>query len=70
LKELNITKDRFGNDLTPYSLRHYAITEALGRGVPMNLLEDQYQTSAAMIKRHYGHLLHTSKSAEILKGLV
>jgi hypothetical protein len=45
-----------GEERTLYSLRHYAITQAISRGLTAEQLQPQYRTSPAMIARYYNHL--------------
>jgi hypothetical protein len=45
-----------GRERTLYSLRHYAITQAITRGLTAEQLQPQYRTSPAMIARYYNHL--------------
>lgn len=45
-----------GKERTLYSLRHYAITSAISKGMTAEQLQPQFRTSAAMISKHYNHL--------------
>lgn len=45
-----------GRERTLYSLRHYAITQAITRGLTAEQLQPQYRTSPAMIARYYNHM--------------
>ena len=56
-----------GEERTLYSLRHYAITQAISRGLTAEQLQPQYRTSPAMIARYYNHL-DPLKNAEYYAG--
>jgi integrase len=57
LTEMNILKcGRTGQDRTLYSLRHYAITQMLLRGIPADVVAKQVRTSQAMIDKYYNHV--------------
>jgi hypothetical protein len=67
MREIGISKDGLGNDLTPYSCRHTKISQDIKHGVPMHLIEAQYATSSTIIKKHYQHIIHLNYVAELLK---
>jgi len=58
-----------GRERTLYSLRHYAITQAIARGLTAEQLQPQYRTSPAMIARYYNHL-DPLRNAEKFAGYV
>ena len=39
-----------------YSLRHYAITQLVTKGLTAEQIQQQVRTSATMIAKHYNHL--------------
>ncbi len=49
-------------------MRHYAITDAIQRGVNLSLLADNVGNSIEQISAHYDHVIHTQHAAELLKG--
>lgn len=57
LIEMNLLKcGRTGQDRTLYSLRHYAITQMLYRGIKSERIAKQVRTSKEMIDRFYNHV--------------
>lgn len=57
LTEMNILKcGRTGQERTLYSLRHYAITQMLLRGIDSSQVAKQVRTSEAMIDKFYNHV--------------
>ena len=57
LTEMNILKcGRTGQERTLYSLRHYAVTQMLLRGIPADVVAKQVRTSQAMIDKFYNHV--------------
>ena len=54
MKILNCS--RTGQERTLYSLRHYAITQMLLRGIPSDVVAKQVRTSKAMIDQFYNHV--------------
>jgi len=57
-----------GKERTLYSLRHtYATMRLLyGKNVTWELLEQQMDTSSAMQKKHYGHILPQQNADRIV----
>lgn len=55
LAATDLTKDYRGVKRTPYSLRHYYITEQLRRGVDAYILARNVGTSVKMLEEHYDH---------------
>lgn len=55
LAATGLTKDYRGVKRTPYSLRHYYITEQLRRGVDAYILARNVGTSVKMLEEHYDH---------------
>ena len=45
-----------GEERTLYSLRHYAITQLVTKGLTAEQIQQQVRTSATMIAKHYNHL--------------
>jgi integrase len=45
-----------GEERTLYSLRHYAITQLVAKGVTAEQMQQQVRTSATMISKHYNHM--------------
>ncbi len=45
-----------GEERTLYSLRHYAITQLVTKGLTAEQIQQQVRTSAPMIAKHYNHL--------------
>jgi integrase len=69
LKELKLDcGEATGLKRTAYSMRHYAITDAIQRGVNLSLLADNVGNSIEQISAHYDHVIHTQHAAELLKG--
>jgi integrase len=56
-----------GKVRTLYSLRHYAITQAIERGLTAEQLQPQYRTAANMISKYYNHL-DPLKNADYFTG--
>ena len=57
LEEMNILKCGItGQDRTLYSLRHYAITQLILKGIPTAQITKQVRTSQAMIDKFYNHV--------------
>jgi integrase len=56
-----------GKVRTLYSLRHYAITQAIERGLTAEQLQPQYRTGATMIAKYYNHL-DPLKNADYFTG--
>ena len=54
LHMIGMAKDNFGKPRTLYSLRHTAIVQSLGKGVPIELVASNARTSVIMIRRFYG----------------
>lgn len=56
--------DRLGkNELTQYSFRHYYITNAIKKGVPLTTIAIQCGNSVKMIQSNYNHLtIHSVKN--------
>lgn len=45
-----------GRDRTLYSLRHFAITDMITKGVTSEQMQEQVRTSATMISKYYNHM--------------
>lgn len=57
LTEINLLKcGRTGQDRTLYSLRHYAITQLIYKGIDTAYIAKQMRTSEAMIDKYYNHV--------------
>lgn len=52
----------------PYSLRHYYATQRLLEGVSVYDLAKNMGTSVKQIEKHYGHILSTKKTEELVQG--
>lgn len=52
----------------PYSLRHYYATQRLLEGVSVYDLAKNMGTSVKQIEKHYGHILSTQKTEELVQG--
>ena len=52
----------------PYSLRHYYATQRLLEGVNVYDLAKNMGTSVKQIEKHYGHILSTQKTEELVQG--
>ncbi len=68
LKELNLYITDGGKTRPPYSLRHYYATQRLLDGVQVYDLAKNMGTSVKQIENHYGHVLATQKSKELIQG--
>ena len=68
LKELNLYITDDGKKRPPYSLRHYYATQRLLDGVHIYDLAKNMGTSVKQIENHYGHVLTTQKSKELIQG--
>jgi integrase len=53
---------------TAYSMRHYAITDAIERGVNLSSIADNVGNSVEQISKTYNHVVHVRHAAELLKG--
>ena len=56
--------------LTPYSLRHSAITRALLAGVPLQLTASSHDTSAEIISRHYAKYITTNSDTLLRRAML
>jgi integrase len=56
-----------GEERTLYSLRHYAITQLVAKGVTAEQMQQQVRTSATMISKHYNHM-QPMQNAETFSG--
>ncbi len=56
------------NPRPPYSLRHYYATQRLLEGVQVYDLAKNMGTSVKQIENHYGHVLATQKTNELILG--
>jgi integrase len=56
-----------GEERTLYSLRHYAITQLVAKGVTAEQMQQQVRTSAPMISKHYNHM-QPMQNAETFSG--
>ncbi len=68
LKELNLYVSSEGKKRPVYSLRHYYATQRLLDGVNVYDLSRNMGTSVKQIENHYGHVLATQKSKELIQG--
>ena len=68
LKELNLYITDEGKKRPPYSLRHYYATQRLLEGVHIYDLAKNMGASVKQIENHYGHVLATQKSKELIQG--
>lgn len=68
LKSINLYLSDDGKPRPPYSLRHYYATRRLMEGVNVYDLARNMGTSVKQIENHYGHILSTQKSAELMRG--
>lgn len=57
-----------GRALTPYSARHYAVSDAIMRGVSIYDIAVNVGTSVFYIERTYSHITALMKSKELTKG--
>jgi len=56
-----------GEERTLYSLRHYAITQMVAKGVTAEQMQQQVRTSATMISKYYNHM-QPMQNAETFSG--
>lgn len=56
------------NPRPPYSLRHYYAIQRLLDGVQVYDLAKNMGTSVKQIEHHYGHVLSTQKTNELIQG--
>lgn len=56
LKAAGLERDYRGMKRTPYSLRHFYISEQLANGVDILIVARNCRTSVAMIDKHYGQV--------------
>lgn len=56
-----------GEDRTLYSLRHYAITQLVAKGITAEQMQQQVRTSATMIAKYYNHM-RPMQNAEQFSG--
>ncbi len=56
-----------GEERTLYSLRHYAITQLVAKGVTAEQMQQQVRTSATMISKYYNHM-QPMQNAETFSG--
>lgn len=68
LKKINLYLNDDGKPRPPYSLRHYYATQRLLDGVGIYDLAQNMGTSVKQIENHYGHVLATQKSKELIQG--
>ena len=68
LEEWKLYSDDKGNPRPPYSLRHYYATQRLLDGVQVYDLAKNMGTSVKQIENHYGHVLSTQKTNELIQG--
>ncbi len=68
LEELNLYITEEGKKRPPYSLRHYYATQRLLEGVHIYDLAKNMGSSVKQIENHYGHVLTTQKSKELIQG--
>ena len=68
LKKINLYLSDDGKSRPPYSLRHYYATQRLLEGVAVYDLAKNMGTSVKQIENHYGHILATQKTQELMKG--
>lgn len=68
LEEWKLYLDDEGNPRPPYSLRHYYATQRLLEGVQVYDLAKNMGTSVKQIENHYGHVLATQKTNELILG--
>ena len=68
LEEWKLYLDDEGNPRPPYSLRHYYATQRLLDGVQVYDLAKNMGTSVKQIENHYGHVLSTQKTNELIQG--
>jgi len=59
-----------GDLSTIYALRHSSIARALLAGVPLPVVADWHDTSAAIIERHYAAFLKNHSEDQIRRGLI
>ena len=53
-----------GEDRTLYSLRHFAITQMVAKGLTAEQIQSQVRTSATMIAKFYNHMKPLMNAAE------
>lgn len=68
LEEWKLYLDDNDNPRPPYSLRHYYATQRLLDGVQVYDLAKNMGTSVKQIEHHYGHVLSTQKTNELIQG--
>lgn len=68
LEEWGLYLDDEDNPRPPYSLRHYYATQRLLDGVQVYDLAKNMGTSVKQIENHYGHVLSTQKTNELIQG--
>jgi site-specific recombinase XerD len=56
LKAAALERDHRGIKRTPYSLRHFYISEQLANGAEVMDVARNYRTSLVMIDKHYGQV--------------
>jgi len=53
-----------GEERTLYSLRHYAITQMVAKGLTAEQMQSQVRTSAVMISKFYNHMQPLMNAAQ------
>jgi integrase len=53
-----------GDERTLYSLRHYAITQLVAKGLTAEQIQSQVRTSAVMIAKYYNHMKPLMNAAQ------
>jgi hypothetical protein len=53
-----------GEERTLYSLRHYAITQLVAKGLTAEQMQSQVRTSAVMIAKYYNHMQPLMNAAQ------
>lgn len=65
LKELGLDKGPDDRKRVAYSLRHFYVTEALGKGQGSTVVSTQVGNSAPVLERHYNHTTPRRHAAEL-----
>lgn len=65
LEELGLDKGPDDRKRVAYSLRHFYVTEALGKGQGSNVVSKQVGNSAPVLDRHYDHTTPRRHAAEL-----
>lgn len=65
LEELRLDKGPDDRKRVAYSLRHFYVTEALGKGQGSNVVSKQVGNSAPVLDRHYDHTTPRRHAAEL-----